>query len=63
MWDAVAPLYLDLQGQKVSCLALYQPAELQHKILPQLAKREGGNAACGDSGGNQLRHEQQASPD
>lgn len=59
--DALSPLHMDIPWPKISRLALHQPPELRHKILPRFPNDQGRTAAGGDSGSNQLRHEQQTS--
>ena len=52
-------MHMDLARAKISCLALHQPPELRHKILPRVPDDQGGTAASSNSGSDQLRHEQQ----
>ena len=62
MRNTLPPMHMDLSRTKISRLALHQPPELRHKILPRFADDQGRTAAGGDSDGNQLRYEQQTSP-
>ena len=52
----------DISRTKISRLALHQPPELRHEILPRFPDNQGRRAASGNSGGDQLRHEQQTGP-
>ena len=52
-------LHMDIPWPKISCLALYQPPELRHKILPRFSDNQGRTVAGGNSGSDQLRNEQQ----
>ena len=62
MRNTLPPMHMDLARTKISCLALHQPPELRHKILPRFPDDQGRTAANGDSGSRQLRHEQQTGP-
>ena len=57
--NALPEVYMDVPWTKISRLALHQPPELRHKILPRFPDDQGRTAAGGNSGGNQLCHEQQ----
>ena len=52
--NTLPALHMDLALTKISRLALYQPPELRHKILPRCSDDQGRTVADGNSGGNQL---------
>ncbi len=62
MRNTLQAMHMDLARAKIPRLALHQPPELWHKILPRLPDDQGRTAASGNSGSDQLRHERQTGP-